>query len=111
MFVSVLEKQRIFQAVEMAMEVYENRSRRVKTAELNELMLAVIEATPPPSVHGRYPKFKYITQLPTPFPAFAFFVNNPNWVRDSYTQFLENQLRKNFKFTGSPIELYMRNKS
>jgi GTP-binding protein len=111
LFISVQEKQRIFQAVEVAMEVYENRTRRVKTAELNELMLGIIEATPPPSVKGRYPKFKYITQLPTPFPAFAFFVNNPNWVRDSYVQFLENQLRKHYNFKGAPIEMYMRAKS
>lgn len=110
LFISALEKQRIFQAVETALEVYANRTRRVKTAELNELMLQIIEATPPPSVKGRYPKFKYITQLPTHFPSFAFFVNNPNWVRDSYKQFLENQLRKHFNFTGVPIEVYMRAK-
>jgi GTP-binding protein len=110
LFISALEKQRIFQAVEVAFEVYENRCRRVKTAELNELMMEVIEATPPPSVHGRFPKFKYVTQLPTPFPAFAFFVNNPNWVRDEYRHFLENQLRKHFTFTGVPIEVYIRSK-
>ena len=110
LFISVLEKQRIFQAVELALEVYANRSRRIKTSELNEVMLEVIEQMPPPSVKGRYPKFKYVTQLPTPFPAFAFFVNNPNWVRDTYVQFLENQLRKRYNFSGSPIEIYMRAK-
>ena len=109
-FISVLEKQRIFQALEMAMRVHENRSRRIKTSELNELMLEIIERTPPPSIKSRYPKFKYITQLPTPFPAFAFFVNNPNYVRDSYKQFLENQLRKHYDFLGTPIEVYMRAK-
>lgn len=109
-FISATEKQRIFQAVEAAMEVYQNRTRRIKTSELNELMLAAIEATPPPSVHSRYPKFKYVTQLPTPFPAFAFFVNNPNYVRDSYKQFLENQLRKHFNFKGVPLEVHMRTK-
>jgi GTP-binding protein len=109
-FISALEKQRIFQAIETAMEVYENRTRRIKTSELNDTMLPIIEATPPPSVTGRYPKFKYITQLPTPFPAFAFFVNNPNYVRDSYKQFLENQLRKHFNFKGAPMEVYMRSK-
>ncbi|MEY3249887.1 MAG: hypothetical protein RL742_1930 [Bacteroidota bacterium] len=109
-FISALEKQRIFQAIETALEVYENRTRRIKTSELNETMLPIIEATPPPSVTGRYPKFKYITQLPTPFPAFAFFVNNPNYVRDSYKQFLENQLRKHFNFKGAPMEVYMRSK-
>lgn len=110
LFISVLEKQRIFQAVEMAMEVYANRTRRIKTSELNEVMLDLIERTPPPSVKGRYPKFKYVTQLPTPYPTFAFFVNNPNWVRKDYIHFLENQLRKHYTFTGSPIELYMRSK-
>ncbi len=109
-FISVKDKQRIFQAVEAAMEVYENRTRRIKTSELNEVMMEIIEATPPPSVHSRYPKFKYVTQLPTPFPSFAFFVNNPNYVRDSYIQFLENQLRKRFNFKGAPMEVYMRAK-
>ncbi|MCE2822114.1 MAG: ribosome biogenesis GTPase Der [Bacteroidota bacterium] len=109
-FISALEKQRIFQAVEAAMEVVENRKRRIKTSQLNEVLLDVIERTPPPSVHGRYPKFKYITQLPTDFPAFAFFVNNPNYVRDSYKQFLENQIRKLFNFKGAPIEIFIRSK-
>jgi GTP-binding protein len=109
-FISAKDKQRIFQAVEAAMEVYENRNRRIKTSELNEVMMAVIEATPPPSVHSRYPKFKYVTQLPTPFPSFAFFVNNPNYVRDSYIQFLENQIRKHFNFKGTTMEVYMRAK-
>ena len=110
LFISAKDKQRIFQAVEAAMEVYENRTRRVKTSELNEIMMEIIEGTPPPSVHSRYPKFKYVTQLPTPFPCFAFFVNNPNYVRDSYKQFLENQLRKHFNFKGVTMELYMRAK-
>lgn len=110
LFISALEKQRIFQAVELALEVYANRTRRIKTSELNEVMLQVIEETPPPSVRGRYPKFKYITQLPTHYPSFAFFVNNPNWVKDSYRQFLENQLRKRYNFNGVPIEVYMRDK-
>lgn len=110
MFISAKDKQRIFQAVETALEVYENRTRRVKTSELNEIMMEIIEATPPPSVHSRFPKFKYVTQLPTPFPSFAFFVNNPNYVRDSYRQFLENQLRKHFNFTGAPMEVYIRAK-
>ncbi|MBK6931014.1 MAG: ribosome biogenesis GTPase Der [Saprospirales bacterium] len=109
-FISALDKQRIFQAVEVALDVYANRTRRVKTAQLNELMLQIIESTPPPSVKGRYPKFKYVTQIPTHYPSFAFFVNNPNWVRDSYVQFLENQLRKHYNFTGVPIEVYMRAK-
>lgn len=110
LFISALEKQRIFQAIEIAMEVYENRTRRIKTSELNDLMLPIIESTPPPTVKGRQPSFKYVTQLPTPFPAFAFFVNNPHYVRDSYVQFLENQLRKHYNFRGSPMEVYMRTK-
>jgi len=109
-FISSLEKQRIFQAVETALEVYANRTRRIKTSELNERMLELIETTPPPSVKGRYPKFKYVTQLPTPYPSFAFFVNNPNWVRKDYVHFLENKLRENYTFTGVPIEVYMRSK-
>ncbi|MCB9315892.1 MAG: ribosome biogenesis GTPase Der [Lewinellaceae bacterium] len=110
LFISAIEKQRIFQAIEVALQVYENRTRKIQTAKLNELMLEIIETTPPPSVKGRYPKFKYITQIPTYYPSFAFFVNNPNWVRDSYKQFLENQLRMHYDFTGVPIELYMRSK-
>jgi GTPase len=111
LFVSVLEKQRIFQAIEKAMEVYENRNRRIKTSEINEYLLDVVERTPPPSIHGRFPKFKYVTQLPTPYPAFALFVNNPNWVRDSYVQFLENKLREKYDFCGSPIEMFVRAKT
>ncbi len=110
LFISALDKQRIFQAVEAAMEVHENRQRKIKTSELNELMLEIIEKTPPPSVKGRYPKFKYVTQLPTHYPSFAFFVNNPNWVRETYVQFLENQLRQHYNFKGVPIEVYMRAK-
>lgn len=110
LFISALDKQRIFQAVEAALHVYENRQRKIKTSELNELMLEIIEQTPPPSVKGRYPKFKYVTQLPTHYPSFAFFVNNPNWVRDTYVQFLENQLRQHYDFKGVPIEIYMRSK-
>ena len=110
LFVSALEKQRIFQAVEAAMEVYANRGRKIKTAELNDIMLPIIEAMPAPSVHGRFPKFKYVTQIPTYYPSFAFFVNNPNYVRDSYRLFLENQLRKHFDFKGVPIEVYIRAK-
>lgn len=110
LFVSALEKQRIFQAIETALAVYTNRTRKIKTSELNDVMLPIIEAVPPPSVHGRYPKFKYVTQIPTYYPSFAFFVNNPNYVRDSYRLFLENQLRKHFDFKGVPIEVYIRAK-
>lgn len=108
LFISVLEKQRIFDAVEIALEVYENRSRKIKTSELNDVMHELVEMTPPPSVKGRFPKFKYFTQLPAAYPAFACFVNNPNWVRDSYRQYLENQLRKRYNFRGVPMEIFMR---
>ncbi len=110
LFISAVDKQRIFQAVEAALSVYENRQRKIRTSELNELMLDIIEKTPPPSVKGRFPKFKYVTQLPTHYPSFAFFVNNPNWVRDTYLQFLENQLRQHYDFKGVPIEIYARAK-
>lgn len=110
LFISVLEKQRIFDAVEAAMHVYENRGRKIKTSELNEVLHHAVETIPPPSVKGRFPKFKYFTQLPGYYPSFACFVNNPNWVRDSYKQYLENQLRKQFDFKGVPIEVYIRAK-
>lgn len=109
-FVSALEKQRIFQAVEKALEVYENRNRKIKTSKLNEVMQAAIEHYPPPSHRGRFVKIKYITQLPTYYPAFAFFCNNPKHVKDNYRNYLENQLRKNFNFTGSPIGIFFRKK-
>lgn len=109
-FISALEKQRIFKAVEKALEVYENRNRKIKTSELNDLMLKVIENTPPPAHRGSFIKIKYITQLPTYFPAFAFFCNNPKYIKPSYKNFLENQLRSNFNFEGVPIGIYFRKK-
>ena len=109
-FTSVLEKQRIFKAVEAALEVYENRQRKIKTSELNEVMQEAIERTPPPAYRGRFIKIKYVTQLPTYYPAFAFFCNNPKYIKESYRNYLENQLRKNFNFTGVPISVFFRNK-
>jgi GTP-binding protein len=109
-FTSVLDKQRIFKVMEVALEVSENRKQRVKTSKLNEIMLEVVERTPPPAQRGRYIKIKYVSQLPTPYPAFAFFCNHPKHVRASYRGFLENQLRKHFNFTGVPIKVYMREK-
>lgn len=109
-FTSVLEKQRIFKAVEAALKVYENRQRRIKTSELNEVMQEAIERTPPPAYRGRFMKIKYVTQLPTYYPAFAFFCNNPKYIKESYRNFLENQLRKNFDFTGVPISVFFREK-
>jgi len=110
-FISALDKTRIFKAVETAVQVNENRNRKVKTSELNNILLDIIEKNPPPSHKGRFGKIKYITQLPTYFPAFAFFCNNPNYIKESYKQFLENQLRKHFVFTGVPISLFFRLKA
>ncbi|MBR9922783.1 MAG: ribosome biogenesis GTPase Der [Bacteroidetes bacterium] len=109
-FISALEKQRIFKAIEEAIRVYENRQRKIKTSKLNEIMLAAIESYPPPSHRGRYVKIKFVTQLPTYFPAFAFFCNNPKHVKENYRHYLENQLRKNFDFTGVPISVFFRKK-
>ncbi|MDX2070563.1 MAG: ribosome biogenesis GTPase Der [Haliscomenobacter sp.] len=109
-FISVLDKTRIFRAVEAALEVYENRNRKVKTSELNELLLDVIEKTPPPAHRGKFIKIKYITQLPLAYPAFIFFCNFPTHVKENYKFFLENQLRKNYNFAGVPISIFFRKK-
>jgi len=109
-FISALEKQRIFKAVEVALEVHENRSRKIKTSKLNEVMQEAIEKYPPPAYRGRFIKIKYVTQLPTYYPAFAFFCNNPKYVKESYKNYLENQLRKHFNFTGVPIGVFFRQK-
>ncbi|MEM6892860.1 MAG: ribosome biogenesis GTPase Der [Bacteroidota bacterium] len=109
-FVSVLNKQRIFKAIETAVEVYKNRSKRIQTRVLNDAMLPVIEKTPPPSYKGKYVKIKFITQLPTSYPQFAFFCNLPQYVRDPYKRFLENKLREQFDFSGVPITIFMRKK-
>ncbi len=109
-FISVLNKQRIFKAIETAVEVYQNRSRKIKTRELNDLMLPIIENTPPPALKGKYIKIKFCTQLPTPYPQFAFYCNLPQYVKDPYKRFLENQLREHFDFSGVPISIFMRKK-
>ena len=109
-FISVLNKQRIFKAIETAVEVYNNRSKKIKTSKLNEVMLPIIENNPPPALKGKFVKIKYIMQLPTPQPQFAFFCNLPQYVKDSYKRFLENKLREEFDFHGVPISIYMRKK-
>ena len=109
-FISVLTKQRIFKAIETAVEVFKNRSKRVKTSELNEVMLPVIEAYSPPAYKGKYVKIKYCMQLPTPYPSFAFFANLPQYVKEPYKRFLENKLRDKFDFHGVPITVYLRKK-
>ena len=109
-FISALEKQRIFKGIEMALEVYENRSRKISTSKLNEVMLEAIERYGPPAHRGKFIKIKYVTQLPTYFPAFAFFCNHPKHVKENYRNYLENQLRANFNFTGVPIAVFFRKK-
>lgn len=110
LFISALTKQRILKAVEVAMEVYENRKKKIKTSKLNEVMLPIFEQTPPPATKGKYIKIKYCVQLPTPSPQFVFFCNLPQYVKEPYKRFTENQLRKEFGFTGVPIEVYFRQK-
>ncbi|MCB0643335.1 MAG: ribosome biogenesis GTPase Der [Phaeodactylibacter sp.] len=110
LFISATEKQRIFKSIEVALEVYDNRQRKIKTSELNEVMLAAIDRVPPPSHRGRFVKIKYVTQLPTYYPAFAFFCNNPKHVKAEYRNYLENQLRKSFNFSGVPISVFFRKK-
>ncbi len=109
-FISALTKQRIFKAIETAVAVYKNRSKKIKTSELNDVLLPIIEHNPPPAYKGKYVKIKYITQLPTPQPQFAFFCNLPQYIRDPYKRFIENQLRKEFDFHGVPISVYFRKK-
>jgi GTP-binding protein len=109
-FTSIINKQRLLNVLDAASKVYENRSRKIQTSKLNEVMLEEIENYPPPSVKGKYVKIKYVTQLPTPSPSFAFFCNLPQYVREDYRRFLENKLRKHFEFTGVPIQIYFRQK-
>lgn len=109
-FISVLNKQRIFKAIETAVEVFNNRSKKIKTSVLNEVLLPIIENNPPPALKGKYIKIKYIMQLPTPQPQFAFFCNLPQYVKEPYKRFLENKLREHFDFQGVPISVYMRQK-
>ncbi len=110
LFISVTEKQRIFQSIEMALKVFENRSRKVATSKLNEVMLKAIEKFNPPVVRGNAVKIKYVTQLPTRTPSFAFFCNYPNDVKTPYKNYLENKIRENFDFSGVPIRLFFRKK-
>ena len=109
-FVSALNKQRIYKAIETAVEVYNNRTKRIPTRQLNEVMLPIIENYPPPAIKGKYVKIKFCTQLPTPMPQFAFFANLPQYVKDPYRRFIENKLRENFDFKGVPIDVYFRRK-
>ena len=109
-FTSVTEKQRIFQAIELAVKVFENKTRRIATSKLNDVILPEIENYPPPAWKGKYIKIKYATQLPTKNPVFAFFCNLPQYIKDPYTRFLENRLRENFDFEGVPVKIVYKNK-
>lgn len=109
-FISALEKTRIHKAVEIALDVHKRRSTRISTSTLNEVMGEVIEHTPPPTHRGKFIRIKYITQLPTAFPSFAFFCNYPDHVKHSYRLFLENKMRELFNFEGIPISIYFRAK-
>ena len=110
LFTSTVTKQRIHKALETAMEVYQNRTQKISTSKLNEIMLEIIQHTPPPSVKGKYIKIKYVQQLPTHAPSFAFFCNLPQYLTESYKRFLENRLREEFNFTGVPIKIFFRKK-
>ncbi|MBT3647274.1 MAG: ribosome biogenesis GTPase Der [Flavobacteriales bacterium] len=109
-FTSVLTKQRIHKSLQEALEVYKNRTQRIKTAKLNEILLPIIEHTPPPALKGKYIKIKYIQQLPTHAPTFAFYCNLPQYIKEAYRRFLENQMRRHFNFTGVPIQIFFRKK-
>jgi GTP-binding protein len=109
-FTSVTEKQRIYKAIETALDVYDNRQRRIQTSVLNEILLKAIEAYHPPVVRGTPIRIKYVTQLPTHTPAFAFFCNLPDDVKTPYRNYLENQIRTNFNFTGVPLKIFFRQK-
>jgi GTP-binding protein len=109
-FTSVVEKQRIFQAIELATKVYENKTRRIATSKLNDILLQEIEKYPPPAWKGKYIKIKYVTQLPTKNPVFAFFCNLPQYIKEPYTRYLENRLRENFDFEGVPVKIVYKSK-
>ena len=109
-FTSVLNKQRILEVLQQAIRVYNSRKRRIPTSELNDFILPVIEDYPPASTKGKYIRIKYATQLPTPTPQFAFFVNLPQYIKDSYRRYLENKMREQWDFSGVPIQIYFRQK-
>ncbi len=110
LFISALYKQRIFKAIEVAIDVHERRTTKIPTSQLNEVMLEAIQRHNPPAIKGRYVKIKYVTQLPTHAPAFAFFCNYPRYIKQPYKNYLENQLRQHFNLTGVPISLFFRKK-
>ena len=109
-FTSNVKKQRVLKALETALEVRESRASKVPTSELNDVLLPIIDHYPPPAWKGKYVKIKYITQIPSQTPTFAFFCNLPQYIRDPYKRFLENQLREHYNFEGVPIRLFFRKK-
>ncbi len=110
LFISALNKQRIFQVVESAMDVYERRKQKIKTSDLNEFLAEINSKNPPPAYKGRLVKIKYVTQVPKPYPAFAFFCNNPDYIQNNYRQYLENQLRERYHLSGIPISMFFKEK-
>ncbi len=110
LFISALTKQRIHKALETAIEVFQRRAQRIKTSEVNEVLLEAIEKYPPPSVKGKHIKIKYATQLPSPTPSFALFANLPQYIKEPYRRYIENQIREKFNFSGVPIQVYFRQK-
>ena len=109
-FISVVEKQRIFKAIEAAAKVFENKTKKIPTSKLNDVLLPIIENYPPPALKGKYVKIKYITQINATSPMFAFFCNLPQYIKDPYKRFLENKLREHFDFNGVPIQIFFRQK-
>ena len=110
LFISALTKQRLLKSLQVAIDVYKSRKTRISTSKLNDVMLEIINQTPPPSTKGKYIRIKFCTQLPTKTPTFAFFANLPQYIKDPYKRFLENKIRQKFDFTGVPIQIFFRKK-
>jgi GTP-binding protein len=110
LFISVLEKQRVLRAIEAAMQVYKNRTKKIATSKLNDFLEEALTNYHPPSYRGKMISIKYMIQLPTPYPSFVFFCNNPKYLNESYKNYLENQLREKFDFKGVPVKLFFREK-
>ena len=110
LFISVLKRQRVLKALEMAIKVFESRNLKISTSELNKFILPIVQNNPPPSVKGKIIKIKFCTQLPTLHPQFVLFCNLPQYVKEPYKRFVENKLRSNYKLSGVPINIYFRKK-
>ena len=110
LFISSINKQRIFKAIETAVDVFKRRAEKIPTRKLNDVLLPIIQYQSPPAYKGKFVKIKFCTQLPTSHPQFAFFCNLPQYVKDPYMRFLENKIRKNFDYNGVPIQIYFRKK-